>query len=191
MPQHRRPRDPRSRRPTPPGSAPGGSPGEVSIDLGLGEMLKGLGGFVELIGRMAESGQSTLERTGEVRGPGEAKGVYGFSVKVGIGGRPTVERFGNVRTDESGTEVSEVREPLTDVFDEDAHILVVAELPGINADDIRLEVKDDILNLSATGSSRKYAKEILLPSMVDPASERHSYQNGFLEIRLAKTPSEA
>ena len=43
-----------------------------------------------------------------------------------------VEPFGNVTKDkESGrTVVHEVREPLVDVFEEDDHVLVIAEMPG-------------------------------------------------------------
>ncbi len=79
-----------------------------------------------------------------------------------------------------------MREPLVDVFDETDHILVIVELPGVAEGDIRVEVKDDILSLSASSRERKYAKEVLLPAVVDPATVKQSYQNGILEIRLSK-----
>lgn len=159
---------------------------DVHVSLGFGQLFKGLGDFLELVDRLSEEGKSEISRAGEVRGPGDVRGVYGFSVKMGVGGRPTVERFGNVRPTERGAEVSEVREPIVDVFDEGDHVLVVAELPGVQADAVRLEAEGDILSLSAEGRHRKYAKEVLLPAMVDPASLRHSYQNGILEVRLNK-----
>ncbi|MBI4493349.1 MAG: Hsp20 family protein [Chloroflexi bacterium] len=179
MPEQRRPDEPRRgpRRP---------SEGEIHVELGFGELFKGLGSFLDLLGQMAEEGKSEVSRSGEVHGPSGVRGVYGFSVKMGLGGAPTVERFGNIRSTERGPEVSEVREPLADVFDEGDHVLVVAELPGVVADAIKVEVKDDILSLSAEGRNRKYAKEILLPALVDPSSLRHSYQNGMLEVRLDK-----
>ncbi|MHC1725788.1 MAG: hypothetical protein AB9866_07260 [Syntrophobacteraceae bacterium] len=46
------------------------------------------------------------------------KGVYGFSVNVGLGGEaPKVEPFGNLREDKrtGRSVVQEVREPITDV----------------------------------------------------------------------------
>lgn len=162
------------------------SEGRVHIDLGFGELFKGLGGFLDLVGEMAEEGKSEMSRTQEIRGPGGVRGVYGFSVKMGLGGKPVVERFGNVLSTERGPEVSEVREPLVDVFDEGDHILVVAELPGVTEGGILVEVKDDIITLSAEGRDRKYAKELLLPATVDPASVRQSFQNGILEVRLSK-----
>lgn len=160
--------------------------GEINIDLRFGELFKGLGNFMELLGEMSQEGQSEMSRTGEIKSPSGLRGVYGFTVKTGLGGVPVVERFGNIRPTERGPQVSEVREPLVDVFDEGDHILVVAELPGVAEDDIRIEVKDDILNLSAEGHDRKYAKEVLLSAMVDPASLRRSYKSGILEIHLSK-----
>ena len=167
----------RPRRPTEPG---------LNIDLGLGELLGGLGNLLDLANRLGQEGSSEVSRTGEVQGPGGVRGVYGFTVKMGAGGVPSVERFGNVHATERGPEVSDVREPLVDVFDEGDHVLVVIELPGVSATDVKLDAKDDILVLAAEGRHRKYAKEILLPGPVDAASLRQSFQNGILEVRLNK-----
>jgi HSP20 family protein len=163
--------------------------GEVTFDLGFGGLFKGLGDFVDLLSEMVEKGEEQVTRTGEfkVKGLGEkGRGVYGFSVRTGIGGIPRVERFGNIRATEEGPEVAEVREPLVDVFDEEREMLVVAELPGVGEEEIRVEIQDDVLSLETTGE-HKYAKEILLSGSVDPASMRRSYKNGILELRLKKT----
>lgn len=167
------------RREQPPGA-------EARISLGLGEVFKGLGNVVDLVAKMAEEGLAEVSRTQEVHGPGKVRGVYGFSIKMGVGGLPTLERFGNIRSTERGPEVSETREPLVDVFDEGDHVLVVAELPGVAESDISVETKDDVLALSAEGRNRKYAREVLLPAMVEPGSLRQSFQSGILEVRLRK-----
>ena len=99
---------------------------------------------------------------------------------------PAVERFGNVRDTSEGPVVSDTREPLVDVFDEGDEVLVVAEVPGVQEKDIRLDLAGDVLTLSATGPKRKYEKEVLLPAAVEPEARRQSYQNGYLELRLAK-----
>jgi len=82
--------------------------------------------------------------------------------------------------------VAEVREPIVDIFDEEDLVLVLAELPGVEEGDIHLEVKDDILNLTAEGKDRKYSKEVLLPSVVDADTMESTYKNGVLEIKLIK-----
>ena len=161
---------------------------KVSFDLGFGGLFKGLGDFIDLLGEMIETGEEEVARTGEfkVKGLGDkARGVYGFSVRTGIGGIPRVERFGNIRTTEEGPVVAEVREPLVDLFDEEQEIVIVAELPGVAEEEVHIEVQDDILSLETTGE-RKYAKEILLPEPVDATTLQKAYKNGILELRLKK-----
>ncbi len=161
---------------------------ETSIDLGLGGIFKGMGDFFELISEMVEQGEPEVSRTGEftVKGLGDrAKGVYGFTIRTGLGGMPTVERFGNIRSTEEGPLVDEVREPMVDVFDEGESVLVVAELPGVAEEEIAVEVRDDVLSLETKGD-RKYAKEVLLPCRVEAATMKKAHKNGVLELRLSK-----
>lgn len=161
---------------------------EVNIDLGLGGIFKGLGDFIDVLSDMAEKCETETTRTGEfkVKGLGEkGRGVYGFSVRSGIGGIPDVQRFGNIRATERGAEVAEVREPLVDVFDEKKEFVVVAELPGVNEEEITIDVRDDILALETTGE-RKYEKEILLPETVDRKKMTRTFKNGILELRMKK-----
>lgn len=152
---------------------------------GLAGLLKGLGDLVGLAERLAEQGERTGER--EFTTASGARGVYGFSVRMGGGGAPKVERFGNVHETSEGPVVSDTREPIIDVFDEGDEIVVVAEVPGVREEDISAELKGDVLVLSAAGPKRKYEKEILLPAPAEPGAPRQSYQNGYLELRFKKT----
>ena len=154
---------------------------------GLGGLLRGLGDLLNLAERLAEQGEHEVSKEGEFSSPGGARGVYGFSVRTGLGGAPTVERFGNVRATSEGPVVSDTREPLVDVFDEGGEVVVVAEVPGVQEKDIHVELDGDVLALTATGPKRKYEKEVLLPAAVDPEARRQSYQNGYLELRFKKT----
>lgn len=162
---------------------------QVKIDLGLGGIFKGLGSLIELAGQMAEEGKSEVTRTGELKTPGRTRAMYGFTVKLGTGGVPQVERFGNVRETETGAEVEEVREPMVDVFDEGNEVVVITEIPGVEEKAIQLEVKEDILILSASDGDRKYSKEVLLPYAVVAETMKSSYHNGILEVRLTKASS--
>ena len=157
--------------------------------FGLGDLFRGIGDLVELLKEMEAEGKTEVSRTGELRGKGrlkDLKGVYGFSVKVGLGGEPTVETFGNIKKGEDGAVVEEMREPLVDVFDEKEAIRVIAELPGVEANDIKVELEGDILTIAAEGKDRKYNKEILLPAKGKRDSLQTSYRNGILEVTVAK-----
>jgi len=153
---------------------------------GFGGIFKGLADLVEKLGDLAEKGEK-LKRSGEFQEK-DLKGVYGFSVKVGLGEKGSkgvkVEPFGNVRRDEKSGEtvVQEVREPVVDVFEEKDHTLVVAEMPGISAKDVRLEVKDDLLTISTEKKDKRYRKEILLPRSYSRDKMKVTCNNGILEI---------
>ena len=161
----------------------------VGVDLGLGGILKGLGDIVEKLGELAESGEQ-VSKTGEIRGSGqEVNGIYGFTVKVGLGGDKTrVEPFGNIRRDaKSGnTVVQEVREPVVDILEEDDHVSVLAEMPGISADAVHIEVHDDLLTITAEQGDKKYRKEVLLPGQFERNKMQVTCNNGVLEIKCRK-----
>ncbi len=157
------------------------------FEFGFGSLFKGIGSLFDLVSKMTEEGEEEYTQTGEIRGLGDkAKGVYGFSVKMGLGGKPVIEQFGNIKATEKGAVVAEVREPIVDIFDEGEKLVIIAELPGVGEEDIHLEVKDDILDLSAEARDRKYRKEVLLPSLIDADSMESLYKNGILEIKLRK-----
>jgi HSP20 family protein len=161
---------------------------KIEIDFGIGKisfggLFKGLGNFIDLASKLSEEG---VEKKGEIKGlPKNARGVYGFSIRT-LGGKPVIESFGNIKETAKGPVVEEVREPIVDVFDEEGRILVIVELPGVSENEIKTEVAGDILNLTASDSDRKYAKEMLLPSKVKADSIKTSYKNGIYEITLEK-----
>lgn len=119
--------------------------------------------------------------------------VYGVRITIGPDGRPVVERFGNVRSVGGKPMISEEREPLVDVFEDKDEITVVAELPGVEKEKIKIKVSDDRrkLIIKASNEQRKYYKEIELPAEVDPKSAKASYRNGVLEVKLKKARKES
>jgi len=79
-----------------------------------------------------------------------------------------------------------VREPVVDVFEEEDHVLVVAEMPGISAEDVQLLVEDDLLTISAERGDKKYRKEVLLPAGFAREKMQVSCNNGVIEIKCVK-----
>ena len=161
----------------------------------VGGLFTGLGSLVEQFGKFAqqvEESGGTMTKTGEFdSGSGKGvKGVYGFTVKTGIGGDKGVkiEPFGNIKKAEEGkfVEVQQIREPLVDMFDEAHHLLVVAEVPGVMEGDVHVELKDDILTISAERGETKYHKEMLLPESFTSDKMSFVCRNGILEIRFTK-----
>ncbi|MEI6692568.1 MAG: Hsp20/alpha crystallin family protein [Chlorobium sp.] len=164
-------------------------PGESEFDfLGFGSLFKGIEKLVDLA--------SKLEQTGAINREGEMnldhlkkgmKGVYGFTIKSAVGGgSPKVETFGNIVKTPQGPKVNEEREPITDVFDESDEIVIIAEMPGINEEDIVVSLNDDIVDISTNNSKKNYRKELLLPFKPNNTIIQQKYTNGILEIRIKK-----
>jgi HSP20 family protein len=112
--------------------------------------------------------------------------VYGYSMKIGPDGKPVVREFGNVKPGKRGPQVREEREPLVDVIQTDGEIHVVAELPGVEKDDIKLHGTESELTISVDVPQRRYYKEIELPAKVRVREARSVYKNGVLEVTLPK-----
>ncbi len=112
--------------------------------------------------------------------------VYGYSVTIGPDGKPMVREFGNVRKS-AGTpwkEIQDKREPLVDVVSSGKDVRVIAEMPGVNKEDIDVTVTEKSVTISVDREDRRYFKELDLPGLVDPKGARSTYNNGVLEVTL-------
>ncbi|MBC8162386.1 MAG: Hsp20/alpha crystallin family protein [Roseiflexaceae bacterium] len=159
-----------------------------TAEQGFGGLLKGLGELVERISALSEQDGINQNGSFTIKGLGErAQGVYGVSIRSGIGGVPQVEHFGNLRATATGPEVAEAREPLLDLFDEDGELVVVVELPGVDEADIRVTLRGAVLALETIGA-RRFSRELALPGEVEQVFVQQ-YHNGILEIRLRKVAS--
>ena len=155
--------------------------------ISFGGLFQGIGNVIDLVSKMEEEGMGEAKREGGFTSPsGRVKGVYGFSIKTGFGGKPTVEPFGNVKKTAKGPTVSEEREPIVDIFDEKEEVRIIVEVPGVTEESIKTEIKGDVLTLEAKDSDRKYYKEVVLPKNVDAGTLKSKYKNGVLEIRIEK-----
>lgn len=120
--------------------------------------------------------------------------VYGYSVTIGPDGKPQIREFGNVKPEtrpgKPRIDIREEREPLVDVMSTNGEIKVIAELPGVEKEDIKLQGTEKTLTISVDTSQHKYYKEVELPSKVDPKQAKSSYKNGVLEVTLPKKKEE-
>jgi len=99
--------------------------------------------------------------------------------------------------------VSETLSPLTDVAEEDNKIIVTTDLPGIDREDVELNLRDNLLVITAEKkkeeetekegylrkerSSMRYYREIPLPGGVTEEGATAQLKNGVLTVTLPKT----
>jgi HSP20 family molecular chaperone IbpA len=81
-------------------------------------------------------------------------------------------------------------EALIDVLEGKDEIVIVAELPGFKREDIKVDVEEQKINLSANTPDRRYYKSLDLPKRVIPQAVRTAYKNGVFEIRTKKAIEE-
>lgn len=95
------------------------------------------------------------------------------------------------------------REPLIDIFEDENHVILTAEIPGVDKEDIKLNVTEDGIEIRAekkeerkeeTEKSRRlertytgFYRYIELPVEVIPEKAKATYRNGILEVRIPKT----
>ena len=156
------------------------------VSSGLGGIFGGLGKLLEIAQELQQQSNQNGGKNGETTftTPGGLSGVFGVNIRS-ANGESRVEPFGNVVSSERGPAVDAVREPLTDVLEEEAQFMVIVELPGVDANSIRVEVTAQTLHVSASGAGgRQYVKRLELNRVVNGDAIRRSYQNGILELTL-------
>jgi HSP20 family protein len=94
-------------------------------------------------------------------------------------------------------------QPRIDVVDDGDALRIVAELPGLNRDDVKLEIADNMLLLSGNKqieskeeekgcyrverSFGQFQRAIPLPAGVDPDNAEAHFENGVLTVRMPRT----
>lgn len=92
--------------------------------------------------------------------------------------------------------------PHVDMFEDDASVVIKAELPGVKRDDISLDISDGVISISGKKPleheeiaenfhvvERQYGffkRSLPLPGTVDLNSAEAGYHSGVLEITLTK-----
>ncbi|ATZ61116.2 MAG: Hsp20/alpha crystallin family protein [Methanosarcinales archaeon Met12] len=92
--------------------------------------------------------------------------------------------------------------PFVDIVDADKEIVVTADIPGAQKEDISINVRGDIMEIVASRREEKEEKKkdywrrersynqfyrsIQLPVSVDDKRAKASFKNGVLEVRLPK-----
>jgi len=135
----------------------------------------------EMIRRMFETAKSF---SGKTDNPNSL--YYGYSVTVGPDGRPKVREFGNVKRAGRGKVEIGSREPFVDMVVDEAQneLRIVAEMPGVQKQDINLEAMEDSLKISAGAEGRKYETMVPISIPVDSVTAKATYNNGILEVRM-------
>jgi HSP20 family protein len=92
--------------------------------------------------------------------------------------------------------------PPMDLVETEDHLILRADLPGVDEKDIEIEVKDGVLTISGERKAQheekregfhrversygRFSRSLELPKGVEPASVSASFERGVLEVRMPK-----
>jgi HSP20 family protein len=95
-----------------------------------------------------------------------------------------------------------IRTPRMDIYEEDDKVVAEVELPGVDPKNIEVEVKDNVLRVTAKGKEvkeekgkgyykremgeRYFKREVLLPTEVVEEKAEAEYENGILRVTIPK-----
>jgi len=165
----------------------------ASILKGLGGIIPGLDGLVKGL----EKSPAFRERLGAIDKEIEIRlrsqplkrtegSEPSFQSGLSRGTRPRIIPSTKRQvTPQVKREVAASKEPPVDVFDEETHLRILAELPGVEEKDIKVNLKEAQLIISTDTPTHKYYKEITLPYAPKGQMDK-SYRNGVLELILQK-----
>jgi HSP20 family protein len=92
--------------------------------------------------------------------------------------------------------------PAMDVVEDDEHLVLRYDLPGLSEDDVDVEVKDGVLTVSGERKAEekkegegyyrverafgRFSRSLSLPQGIDPDKVSGEFDNGVLEVRIPK-----
>ena len=92
--------------------------------------------------------------------------------------------------------------PPMDLVETDDHLVLRADLPGLDSDDVDIEVKDGVLTISGQRKAENeektdgyyrverafggFSRSMTLPEHIDPDQIGASFDKGVLEVRIPK-----
>jgi HSP20 family protein len=118
----------------------------------------------------------------------DLKTSYGFSMKSPGGSRSDGGRekpFKAHKTERKSSAPREQKEWPADIFDEEDHIKIIVEMPGVDEKEIKVNLEHDVLTISTNNVKRKYTHNLKLPCSPKGKITK-IYKNGILEISVKK-----
>jgi HSP20 family molecular chaperone IbpA len=136
-------------------------------------LLDGLRQLAEGLQGLAAQGERNIEIGGQ-----QGRVSFGYTMR-------TADGTGQAGAPGAPSAPSTTREPIIEVIEQDDAILVIADMPGIAADQVTARIEDETLLLDAP----PWHKRLRLPARVQSASPRVTARNGIIEIHMPRQPA--
>ena len=106
-----------------------------------------------------------------------------------------------VKSTTEQTSTGKVYTPRVDIFEDDQALIIVADMPGVQTDDVNIDLRDDVLTLTGIPSvsvseqeryliqefeTGKYFRQFTLSEVIDQTNIQAKLNNGVLRVTLPK-----
>ncbi len=103
---------------------------------------------------------------------------YGYSLTIGADGKPIFREYGNKAL---GVQIPQLRGKNTvDEIVTNDEVKYVMEMAGLQKEDIKIHVADDVVTIEGERDQRRYSESIPLRHKVE--QPKATYTNGILEL---------
>ncbi len=175
---------------------------DLSAMLGMGGFLDGVSNLISKFGELAERGEHLRQSMGEAEVNGKpVRTSAGFTVRFGgLKGeegesaavppiRPAnAPRSTATNKSDKAPVVPKVREANVEVFEEEDHMLLLAEMPGVASNDVQLSFEGKMLSIQGRSQTAEFKANLELPQAYTEDQVAISANNGVIEIRLNNQP---
>jgi len=155
-------------------------------DNSIFSIFSGLDRFIGIMADMVDNEKDEVNVNGDLNSDNEkVKGKYGFNIRLGPGtvSSPDKKKAFDALFEKKNVPPKTV-EPVTDVFEDEDGVMIVAELPGVDRDDIGLNLTGNSVTLTASKNGSCYLKKVELKFSPDPGSVRESFNNSIYSVSL-------
>lgn len=106
-----------------------------------------------------------------------------------------------VKTSTEQTTPGRIFSPRVDIFEDEEALVIVADMPGVEADNVNIDLREDVLTLSGVPSvsvpqqeeyvlqefeTGKYLRQFTLSEVIDQSKIKASLAQGVLRVTLPK-----
>jgi HSP20 family protein len=135
-----------------------------------------------------------FEQSVSFGGPSDGvEGVVRVELRTGIGEAERASAATDPTARAAATEPSDdrpVRRPSVEVEEEDTHLTVVAEMPGVTAEALEWGIDEQALSLRATTPRARYERVVSLPAPVEADAATATVEAGIVTLMLPR-PADA
>jgi len=154
------------------------------LNINFGDLIKGLGRFIDIISDMVNSGITEKELKGEIKDPNikNLHGAYGINIRIGADHKVLNDKFFSKNPPAN----KKIMEPNVEILEEENQTLIMVDLPGVEEDNIHYTIENDSIFINAQSENVIYKKKLTFKYKLTGCSISTNFNNNVFLIIINK-----